>query len=84
MSSIRNLANAVAAEAANGYRVQSQSEDQVILVKGKKTSHGLHLVLTVITFGLWLPVWGVMAVLNREQRLVLSVDTIGNVSRSAL
>lgn len=34
----------------------------------QKTSHVLHLLLTVITFGLWLPVWVIVAVSHRLER----------------
>jgi len=29
-----------------------------------KTNHVLHLILTVLTLGCWLPFWGVIAVVN--------------------
>jgi len=30
----------------------------------RKTSHVLHLILSVITFGLWIPVWILVAISN--------------------
>lgn len=33
----------------------------------KQCNHGLHLVLSIITFGMWLPVWVVMAVVGRKE-----------------
>lgn len=33
-----------------------------------RTSHTFHLLMTVFTCGLWLPVWGCMAILNRLGR----------------
>lgn len=32
-----------------------------------KTSHGFHLIMSVVTLGLWLPVWGIMAVMNSSR-----------------
>jgi hypothetical protein len=29
-----------------------------------KTSHGFHLIMSIVTLGLWLPVWGIMAIMN--------------------
>ena len=79
----RALANAVASECARGgWRVESQTDVNAILAKGKRTSHGLHIFLTIITAGMWLPVWGVMWFVNREQRLILNVDEYGNITRS--
>lgn len=34
---------------------------------GPGTSHLLHLVLSVVTVGLWLPVWAMLAVAHRRQ-----------------
>jgi len=31
----------------------------------RRTSHLFHLVMSVLTLGLWLPVWAVVAILNR-------------------
>ncbi|MFN3339785.1 MAG: hypothetical protein ACK40Z_08815 [Dietzia sp.] len=31
---------------------------------GKRVNHVLHLILTILTFGLWLPVWAVLAIAN--------------------
>ena len=44
-----------------GYRVESESEFQAVLVTGKKTNHLLHLILSIVTLGLWLIVWAVIA-----------------------
>jgi hypothetical protein len=30
------------------------------------TSHGLHLIITLLTGGLWLPVWIIVAIANRR------------------
>lgn len=33
----------------------------------KPANHGLHLFLTLITFGCWLPVWAVVALIGRRE-----------------
>lgn len=33
-------------------------------VKFYKTSHGFHLIMSLVTLGLWLPIWAIMAVAN--------------------
>ncbi len=79
----RALANAVAGECARGgWRVESQTEVNAILAKGKRTSHGLHIFLSIITAGAWLLVWGPLWYFNREQRLILNVDEYGNITRA--
>lgn len=37
----------------------------------KPASHGLHLFLSIITFGCWLPVWAVMAVVGRRETITV-------------
>ena len=74
------LARAVANEVRGGWHVQSQTDYQAILVKGKRTSHGLHIFLSIITLGLWILVWAVMWYLNRDQHRVIDVDPYGNVN----
>jgi hypothetical protein len=76
----QRLDEAVAATLAQPgtWRVESQSDYAAIVEK--KTNHVLHLVLSVVTFGWWLPVWLIVAILNRGQKQVLTVDAYGNVS----
>lgn len=79
----RTLSTAVANECAvGGWRVQSQSDYNAILVKGKKVSHLLHLLLFLFTAGLWIFVWPILAIKNREKRLMISVDAYGNIIRN--
>jgi hypothetical protein len=65
---------------AQGRRVESQSDYQAVLVRGKRTSHGLHLFLTIVTAGLWAFVWIPMVFINRDRREIVNVDEWGNVS----
>ncbi len=77
----RNLAQALQREVVAGYRVESQTDINAVLVKGKNVNHILHLILSLITFGIWLFVWPLVWYFNREQRLILNVDDYGNVLR---
>ncbi|ANW64063.1 hypothetical protein BCA37_11060 [Mycobacterium sp. djl-10] len=43
--------------------VQQMAPAQTVYVGGG-TSHGLHLLLTLLTCGLWLPVWIIMIIIN--------------------
>jgi hypothetical protein len=65
-----------------GWRVQSQTQTQVQLVKGKNHSHVLHLILTLLTLGLWLIVWIPLAVFGGEKQKFASVDEYGRVTTS--
>lgn len=41
--------------------------DEYVLARRKGTNHVLHAVLAVVTAGLWLLVWPVVAWINRAQ-----------------
>ena len=50
--------------------VQTAEVDQ--LTKGHSVNHSLHLLLSVFTLGLWLPVWLVVALVSGEKRKVIA------------
>jgi hypothetical protein len=77
----RNLAQAVSREVAGGFRVESQGDAQAVMVKGKGTSHVLHLILTLVTLGMWVPVWLIMYFVAKPKRVILTLDEFGNVLR---
>lgn len=74
------LARAVSNEVRNGWRIESQTDYDAYLVKGQRTSHGLHIFLSFITAGIWLLVWAAMLFVNRDQRLHVHVDEWGNTN----
>jgi hypothetical protein len=76
------LAERLTWDARNGWRVTSQTQTQAQLAKGKPTSHLLHLVLTIITLGLWAIVWILVAIFGGEKHTFLSVDEYGRVTRT--
>lgn len=64
---------------SDGWRVESQTDFNAVLAKGNK-HHILHLILSILTAGLWLIVWGILAFTSKEHRRVLMVDENGQVS----
>ena len=46
------------------YIAYTDQESSVMLSKKKKTSHLLHLFLSMITFGFWLVIWLLVAISN--------------------
>ena len=76
------LANAVAREVGGGWHVESQTDYQAVLVRpATRINHVLHLLLTLITFGLWAIVWIFLAITHkRERHRVILVDGFGNVT----
>ena len=74
------LAISVANSIARGLRVESQSDYQAVLVKGKPVNHILHLILTVCTLTVWGLVWIALVIFGGEKREVARVDEWGNTS----
>lgn len=75
------LASNVAADVKRGWRVESQTDYQATLAKGHRPNHILHLILTLLTLGIWGIVWIIVTLTNRERRRVFTVDEFGNVMR---
>ena len=61
----------VAKEVRKGWRVESQNDLQVVLVKGQRPNHVLHVILSVLTVGLWIPVSVLVAMTGDEKRKVV-------------
>jgi hypothetical protein len=74
------LAQTIASQVAGGARVESQGPFSAILVRGKPVNNVLHLILTLLTLGIWLIVWIPLLLLGGEKRSQAGVDEFGNVS----
>jgi hypothetical protein len=72
------LALAIATEVSKGWRVESQSQIQGVLVKGKSVNHTLQIFLSVITIGFWLVIYIPTAIINRRQTKIVRIDDFGN------
>lgn len=55
-----------------GWRVESRTETQAIVVKGHRPNHILHLILSIVTLGIWIPVWIGVAIFAGEKRKTLT------------
>lgn len=33
------------------------NEDRIVIVQKRRVNHGMHFILTLLTGGLWLPIW---------------------------
>ena len=73
------LAQAIQTQVVGGGRVESQSEHQAVIIKGKKVNHTLHFIVGLFTFGFWWIIWIAFAIFGGEKRQLLSVDEFGNV-----
>ena len=64
--------------AQGGYRVESQSDYQAILIRGRPVNHVLHLLLTFFTLSTWALVWLALVLFGGEKREIVQVDEWGN------
>ena len=62
---------------ANGKRLESQIGFQAVLVTNVKVNHLMHLIITVLTGGLWALLWVYFALARKEIREILQVDENG-------
>lgn len=76
------LAEAVGNWTRIGWRVEAYGPGQVAMVTGRRPNHVLHLLLSIVTMGLWLVVWALVAMTAKEQRQVLTVQPDGTVLSS--
>lgn len=65
------LEQQVRAAVAAGGRVESRTDTSAVIVTGKPVNHVLHLLLTVVTCGIWSTVWLVLAIVGGEKRYVI-------------
>ena len=78
------LSRQIGARLALGRRVESQSEFQAVLVHGHPVNHILHLIITLITLGVWVIVWIALILFGGEKREIVEVDEWGNASIAKL
>lgn len=64
---------------AGGWRVESRSGTQAVLVRGQPVNHVLHAFLTVFSCFVWGAVWVALALTNKVERVALTVDAQGHV-----
>jgi hypothetical protein len=74
------LARIITAQVVDGARVESQSDYQVVLARGHRLNNFMHLILTIVTFGLWGIVWLLLGLFGGEKRRVAFIDEWGNSS----
>lgn len=73
------LGAAVSSYVRMGGEVEYQDDWRAIVAFQHKPNHVLHGVLSLLTLGLWLPVWALVAIGNKRNRYELIVDEYGQV-----
>ena len=67
-----------------GARLDSRMEFSAVLVVASTPNHVLHLVLSIITFGIWLLAWLLVVLRGKERRILVSVDEDAVIRTKAL
>ena len=75
----QNLDAAIHKQARRGWKLLTRTETQAQMVFGRPPSHVLHLLLSLITVGLWIPVWILVGLFGGEKTQLLKVDEFGTV-----
>jgi hypothetical protein len=60
-------------------RVAFQGDDRAVVITGRPVNHILHLLLTIVTAGLWIFVWIIAVATGGEESHILTVDDTGAV-----
>lgn len=79
----QRLAQAIQSEVVRGARVETQADFSAVLRFDHRINHVLHLILTIVTVGIWSLVWLTLGIVNmtRTKAVTLSVDEWGNTLR---
>jgi Helix-hairpin-helix motif len=73
------LGNAIMRQVSLGWRIESQLDRQAVMATGGEVNHVLHLLISLMTCGLWLPVWVILGVTGTRKHMVVTVDPNGVV-----
>jgi hypothetical protein len=73
------LVGALDGQLADGARIESQSEFQAVVVRGRRPRHLVHAIASAATLGMWASVWILITIAGGEKRTTVDVDRFGNV-----
>ncbi|TLF57017.1 DUF4234 domain-containing protein [Nocardia cyriacigeorgica] len=73
------LMMAVSAQAGQGAKVMSMTQTSAVLLQVDQTNHILHILLSVVTCGLWLIVYVIQMNTAKIRRYQIYVDEYGMV-----
>lgn len=67
----------VAQRVSQGWTVEARTDSQAVMHKGKRPNHILHLILSILTVGVWVPVWIFLSLVQKPQHLAVTVGADG-------
>ena len=73
------LTSFIQTQTSKGWKLVFRGDFEAQLIKGKPTNHVLHLILSIITLGFWIPVWICVSLFAGQKEWFVTVDEYGNV-----
>jgi hypothetical protein len=86
MNTHPSIEYALVMEQAHGARVESVQQYSATITTGRPScNHVMHALLSVMTLGLWLPIWFIVAVsTGHRQRWLITLDGSGTLHKRAI
>ena len=80
---IRAYDDMVADHVADGWRVEQETSTHTLLAKGDPTKHWAHIILTLVTAGIWGIVYGLVLAFGglKQRRVLKNPDGTGRVEK---
>ncbi len=75
------LDQAIHKAATEGWTVVNRDSHNAVLNKGGKVRHVMHGIISLLTCGVWLWGWAIVAILGAKQMMTLSMDANGHVTQ---
>ena len=66
-----------------GWRIEEQTPTHVLMAKGERIKHGVHIFLSIVTVGVWGVVYGLLLLFGglKERRIVRKPNGLASVQR---
>jgi len=74
------LDHAVASHVSTGWAVESRTATMAVMVSGGQANHVLHLLLTLLSCGLWGIMWLLIAATSSTSRISLILNPDGTLT----
>ncbi|MFN9321416.1 MAG: hypothetical protein ACK58Q_12610 [Chitinophagales bacterium] len=82
------FSNIISTKTMEGFMVADRNDKSLVAVlvkQGEKVNHLLHFLISMVSCGFWLFVWGWLALIkNKEQRIRISIDSAGNLTEEKI
>ncbi|GEM_PF-1919838 len=65
------------AQSGDAWTVISRMDNSIVMGRKKKVSHLWHLLLSIISAGLWVIIWIIMVIARKEERRIVEVADDG-------